>query len=97
MFGPGVDEAIDRYLYPSREFLAILQLFRAQRDIIYRYEMKKGDKLYEREVTLSDGSVKTLEVYNDTVIGYNKKGKECVRVSVDEPFYERKDSHYNSI
>ncbi len=97
MFGPGVDEAIDRYIYPSREFLAILQLFRAQRDIIYKYDIKKGEKLYEREVTLSDGSVKPLEVYNDTVIGYNKKGKECVRVTVDEPIYERKDTHYNSI
>ena len=97
MFGPGVDAAIDRYVYPSREMLAILQLFRAQREIIFKYEIKKGPKLYEREVTLSNGSKKQLEVYNDTVIGYNKKGNECVRVSVDEPMFERPAKHFNSI
>jgi nitrate reductase / nitrite oxidoreductase, beta subunit len=97
MFGPGVDIAIDRYIYPTRELLGIMQLFRAQREIIYKYELKKGPKLYEREVTLTGGIVKTLEVFNDTVIGYNKKGKECVRVNVEEPFYERPKQHYNSI
>ncbi|HSP06470.1 MAG TPA: 4Fe-4S dicluster domain-containing protein, partial [Acidobacteriota bacterium] len=97
MFGPGVDHAIDRYAYPSRELLAILQLFRAQREILFKFEIKKGPKLHEREVTLSDGSKKTLEVYNDTVIGYNKKGAECVRVTVDEPIYERPHEHFNSI
>lgn len=97
MFGPGVDEAIARYTYPSRELLAVLQLFRAQREIVFRYEIKEGEKVYDREVTMPDGSRKTLAVHNDTVIGYNKKGKECVKVSVQEPFYERAASHYNSI
>lgn len=97
MFGPGVGQAIDRYVYPSRELLAILQLFRAQREILFKFEIKKGPKLHDREVTFSDGSKKVLEVYNDTVIGYNKKGSECVRVTVDEPFYERPESHFNSI
>lgn len=97
MFGPGVDEAIERYTYPSRELLAVLQLFRAQREIVFRYEIKEGGKVYDREVTMPDGSKKALAVYDDTVIGYNKKGKECVKVSVQEPFYERPVSHYNSI
>ena len=97
MFGPGVDQAIDRYLYPSRELLAILQLFRAQREIIFKYEIKKGPKIHEREVTLSDGTRKNLEVFDDTVIGYNKAGKECVRVNVEEPLYERPATHFNSI
>lgn len=97
MFGPGVDRAIDRYSAPSRELMAVLQLFRAQREVIFKYEIKKGPRLFDREVTLSDGSKKTLEIFNDTVIGYNKKGKECVRVTVEEPLYERPDKHYNSI
>jgi nitrate reductase beta subunit len=97
MFGPGADEAIDRYIYPSRELLAILQLFRAQREILFRYEIRKGPKIYEREVTLSGGAKKTLEVFNDTVIGYNKANKECVRITVDEPFIERSAAHFNSI
>ncbi len=38
MFGPGVDEAIERYIYPDRELLAVLQLFRRSNRIIFRYE-----------------------------------------------------------
>jgi nitrate reductase beta subunit len=97
MFGPGVDEAIDRYSSPSRELLAILQLFRAQREILFKFEIKKGPLVGEREVTMSDGSKKKLEIFNDTVIGYNKKGKQCVKVSVEEPVYERSANHFNSI
>ena len=97
MFGPGVDQAIDRYLYPSREMLAILQLFRAQREIIFKYEIKKGPRIHEREVMLSDGSRKVLEIFNDTVIGYNKAGSECVRITIEEPIYERSAKHFNSI
>lgn len=97
MFGPGVDRAIDRYSAPSRELMAVLQLFRAQREIIFKYEIKKGPKVFDKQMTLSDGSKRTLEIFNDTVIGYNKKGKECVRVTVEEPLYERSAKHYNSI
>jgi len=97
MFGPGVNESIDRYTYPSRELLAILQLFRAQREVIFKYEIKKGPKIHDREVTLSNGTKKVLEIYNDTVIGYNKTGKECVRITVEEPLYERPATHFNSI
>ncbi len=97
MFGPGVDRAIDNYICPSRELMAILQLFRAQQQIIYKYRIKKGPKLYEKEITLSSGASKTLTVYNDTVTGYNKKGKVCVRINVEEPIYERPQAHFNSI
>ena len=95
--GPGVEQAIDRYSAPSRELMAILQLFRAQREVIYKYQIKKGPKIYEKKVTLSDGSKTALEIFNDTVIGYNEKGKECVRTTVDEPMYERPGIHFNSI
>jgi nitrate reductase beta subunit len=97
MFGPGVEQAIDRYTAPSRELMAILQLFRAQREVIYKYQIKKGPKIYEKKVTLSDGSQTGLDIYNDTVIGYNEKGKECLRTTVEEPMYERANSHFNSI
>ena len=97
MFGPGVEQAIDRYAAPSRELMAILQLFRAQREVIYKYSIKKGPKIYEKKVTLSDGSQTGLDIYNDTVIGYNEKGKECVRTTVEEPMYVRPNKHFNSI
>ena len=97
MFGPGVEHAIDRYTAPSRELMAILQLFRAQQEVIYKFKIKKGDKIYEKVVTLSDGSKTNLDIYNDTVIGYNEKGKECVRTTVEEPMYERPSKHFNSI
>ena len=97
MFGPGVERAIDRYTAPSRELMAILQLFRAQREIIFKFDIKKGPQIYEKQLTLSDGSKKVLVVYNDTAIGYNKDGKECVRVTVEEPIYERPAKHFNSI
>ncbi|OFY67108.1 MAG: nitrate oxidoreductase subunit beta [Bacteroidetes bacterium RIFCSPLOWO2_02_FULL_36_8] len=97
MFGPGVQQSIDNYTYPTRRTLAILQLFRAQREIIYKFETKEGPKIYEREVTLSDGTKKMLEVFDDTAIGYNKNGKECVRVTVQEPAFERSAKFLNSI
>ncbi len=98
MFGPGVDEAIEQYACPDRELLAVLQLFRAQRQIIYRYEIKKGPKVGEYPVTMPDGSQKVQQLFNDTIIGYNKAGREAVRVSIEEPTFERpKESHLNSI
>ena len=97
MFGPGVEQAIDRYTAPSRELMAILQLFRAQREVIYKYSIKKGPKIYEKIVTLADGSQTSLNIFNDTVIGYNEKGSECVRTTVEEPMYERPNNHFNSI
>jgi nitrate reductase beta subunit len=92
MFGPGVDEAIERYAAPSRELLAVLQVFRAGQKIIFRYEIEEGPKIFEREI-----NGKKWEMYNDTVIGFDKNDNELVRLTVEEPQYVRPDKHYNSI
>ncbi len=98
MFGPGVDAAIDQYSCPDRELLAVLQLFRAQQQILFRFEIQKGPKVAEVEVTMPNGTTKTQEIFNDTVIGYNKFDKEVVRITVEEPTFERPAaSHVNSI
>ncbi len=97
MFGPGVEHAIERYMCPSRELQAVLQLFRASRPVIFRYDIVEGEKIYEREVTMRSGEKKLLEVFNDTVIGYNRSNREVIRVTVDEPTYERNAQHPNSI
>ncbi len=92
MFGPGVDEAIERYSYPDRELLAVLQLFRRSNRIIFRYEIEKGPKVYEATLR---GRKSTI--YNDTVIAYGQDGKEIFRTTVEEPIYVRPDKHANSI
>lgn len=97
MFGPGVEQALEQYCCPDRELLAVMQLFRAQQQILFRWELKKGPKVAEIEVTMPDGSHKTQEIFNDTVMGYNKSGKEIVRTTVEEPTFERHDDHLNSI
>jgi nitrate reductase / nitrite oxidoreductase, beta subunit len=97
MFGPGVEQAIERYVCPSRELLAVLQLFRATRPVIFRYQIFKGKKVGEREATLPSGKKKTLEIFNDTVVGYNRSGLEVVRTTVEEPTFERPRIHLNSI
>ncbi len=98
MFGPGVEGAIDQYSCPDRELLGVLQLFRAQRQILFRYEIEEGEKVAEVEVTMPDGTSKTQEIFNDTVIGYNKLDEEVVRITVEEPTFERPaEMHVNSI
>jgi nitrate reductase beta subunit len=98
MFGPGVQHAIDQYSCPDRELLAVLQLFRATQQILFHYDVIKGDKVAEIEVTMPNGKSKTQEIYNDTVLGYNKLGKEVVRITVEEPVFERPaELHQNSI
>ena len=92
MFGPGVEHAIERYTNPSRELLAVLQLFRATQQIIFRYEIEEGEKILETEV-----NGRPFEMYNDTVIGFNSQGDEIVRLSVAEPFHVRPDQYQNSI
>ncbi len=92
MFGPGVDEAVEKYSHPSRELLAVLQLFRATQTIIFKYEIIEGKKVFESTI-----AGKKWEMYNDTVIGYDKHGKEVARVAVEEPKFERPAKHYNSI
>ena len=98
MFGPGVDHAIEQYSCPDRELLALLQLFRADRQIVFRFEIEQGAKVGECEVTMPSGESKTQEIFNDTVIGYNKFDEEVARVTVEEPTFERPaEAHVNSI
>ena len=97
MFGPGVDHAIEQYSCPDRELLAVLQLFRAQQQIIFRFAIEKGPKVAEIEVTMPSGKKQVQEIYNDTVIGFNKFDKEVVRITVEEPTFERSPEHVNSI
>lgn len=98
MFGPGVGLALDQYSCPDRELLAVLQLFRATQQIVFRFDIEQGDKVAEVEVTMPDGKTKAQEIFNDTIIGFNKLGEEVVRVTVEEPTFERPAAeHPNSI
>jgi nitrate reductase beta subunit len=84
MFGPGVDEAIERYTNPSRKLLAVLQLFRTAQAIIFRFEIEQGPKVTEINV-----NGRRQEIFNDTAIAFDANDNEIVRVSVQEPFFER--------
>jgi nitrate reductase beta subunit len=97
MFGPGVEQALEQYCCPDRELLAVLQLFRAQQQILYRFAIEKGPKVAEIEVTMPDGSHRTQEIWNDTVIGFNQLDQEVVRTTVEEPTFVRAAEHLNSI
>ncbi|MFQ5856263.1 MAG: 4Fe-4S dicluster domain-containing protein [Anaerolineae bacterium] len=90
MFGPGVDQAIERYSAPSRELLAVLQLFRTTQRIIFRYEIEPGEKIFETTI-----NGQKWEMYNDTVIGFGRDGQEVVRTTVEEPLYERPEERIN--
>lgn len=88
MFGPGVDAAIDAYTNPSRETLAVLQLFRAAQSIVFSYRIEPGPKV--RELTIAG---RTRELFNDTIVGLDSQGREIVRVSVEEPVIDRGARH----
>lgn len=92
MFGPGVGHAIDSYLTPDRELLAVLQLFRRTNQMIFKYKIEEGPKVLETEF-----HGKPFTMFNDTVIGYNEAGEEVVRTQVEEPFHVRPAIHQNSI
>jgi nitrate reductase beta subunit len=92
MFGPGVDRAIEHYVAPSRELLAVLQLFRRSNRIICRYDIQEGPKIYEG--TLHGRKV---ELYNDTIIAFGRNGRELFRTTVEEPVHVRPAVHANSI
>jgi nitrate reductase beta subunit len=83
MFGPEVDEAIEKVSAPSRKLLAILQLFRTTQTMISRFEIEDGKKIYETQI-----NGKKFEVYDDTAIGYAEDGTEVVRIKVEEPTWE---------
>jgi nitrate reductase beta subunit len=98
MFGPGVDDALEQYCCPDRELLAVLQLFRAQRQILFKFKIEPGKKIAEIPVKLPSGKQKVQELFNDTVIGFNRFGKEAVRITIDEPVHQRSKEQYpNSI
>ncbi|MEW5974775.1 MAG: 4Fe-4S dicluster domain-containing protein [Acidobacteriota bacterium] len=97
MFGPGAETAIEAYMCPSRRMLGLLQLFRASRTVISRFELIEGKKIHESEVALPSGRKKTIEIFNDTVVGYDDRNREIVRLTIEEPVYERSKEHYNSI
>ena len=97
MFGPGVETAIERYVYPSRRLLAVLALFRASREIIFRFEIEEGPKVGESEVTMPSGESRTLEIFNDKIIGFDGRNRPAVAISIEEPNYVRPKEHYNSI
>lgn len=92
MFGPGVDEAIARYTAPSRRLLAVLQLFRTTQKVIFRYEIEEGPLVHEMEI---DG--RPWQMYDDTVVGFDARGDEVVRVNVVEPIHRRNKERLNSI
>ena len=92
MFGPGVEHAIEQYLAPPRELLAVLQLFRATQRIIFKFEIRKGPKV--RDVVIGG---RKWSMYNDTVIGYDSAGNEVANLSVVEPMYVRPRKYLNSI
>ncbi|MCC7229650.1 MAG: 4Fe-4S dicluster domain-containing protein [Fimbriimonadaceae bacterium] len=92
MFGPGVDDAIERYTNPSRKLLAVLQLFRASEKMIFRYEIEEGKKY--RDVTIGGHK---RELFDDTVIGYDEKDREIIRLKVHEPLHIRDKGLSNSI
>lgn len=101
MFGPGVDHALEQYACPDRELLAVLQLFRAQKQILFKFKIEKGPKISEVPVKLPSGKTVVQEIFNDTAIGFNKFGKEVVRITIDEPIHDRNRNaigkHANSI
>lgn len=92
MFGPGVDDAIERYTNPSRKLLAILQLFRASEKMIFRYEIIEGEKY--REITIGG---QKRELFDDTVVGYDEANREIIRLRVHEPLRVRDKELSNSI
>ncbi len=92
MFGPGVDEAVERYAAPDRELLAVLQLFRRDHRIIDQYRRIDGPKVYEREVR-----GRAFAQYDDTVVAYGMDGSELFRTSVEEPVLVRPEQHANTI
>ncbi len=92
MFGPGVDQAIARYMAPSRQLLAVLQLFRATQSMIFRFEIEEGPLVLETEV-----NGQPWQMYNDTVVGFDSLGQEVARLQVVEEIHERPADRLNSI
>ena len=52
--------------------------------IIFRYDVIPGPLVFETQI-----HGRRFQMYNDTVLGFNKSGKEAVRQQVEEPIYIR--------
>ena len=48
------------------------------------FMVKEVFKVFETQI-----HGRKFEMYNDTVLGFNKSGKEIVRIQVEEPIYIR--------
>ena len=92
MFGNGVDAAIERYVAPDRELLAVLQLFRRSQEIVFRYEIQEGPKVFETTI-----HGKPFTMYDDTIVAFGEDGKEIFRTNVEEPVYVRPKERTNAV
>lgn len=92
MFGPGVDQAIERYTNPSRNLLAILQLFRSAEKMFFRYEVIEGPKI--RDIVVNG---EKRAIFDDEVVGYDEKDREIARLRVHEALLVRDAARSNSI
>src|SRR5437667_351329 len=86
----GTTRVSEKCMVPSRELLAVLQLWRASQQIIFRYDVIPGPKVFDTQI-----HGKRFEMYNDTVLGFNKSGKEVARIQVEEPIYIRPAERVN--
>jgi len=65
--------------------------------VLFRFEVEEGPKVGEVEVTMPDGTKKTQELFNDTARGFDAKGTEVARVTIEEPTWQNPKEHLNSI
>ncbi len=70
----------------------MLNLFRKDRKIVFKYKIEKGPKVFE---TMLRG--KKFTMYNDTVIGMGRRGKELFRSTIEEPVYIRSKERTNAV
>ena len=72
-----------------------------QEAIQYACERQQHGKViakHQLEVIMPNGQSKVQEIFNDTVLGFNKFGEEVVRTTIEEPTFERPATmHVNSI
>src|SRR5437879_9374067 len=74
MFGPGVDNAIEKYLVPSRELLAVLQLWRASAAVILRVDVIPGPKVVDTQIHR-----KRVDMYTAPGLGLTRSRKVVSR------------------
>jgi len=67
-------------------------LFRATQTMVFKFEIEEGPLVREIE-----RNGQAWQMYDDTVIGFDAKGREVARLSVVEPLHERPKERLNSI